>query len=114
MSDFLEDKITNLIKEYLTDEITHCRVRNRSVEDTANILREKYGARVDIERGLSNYAVIMNITLDIFHRLFRFSYMLASTELDRSGLGVPLNDTIPNYYDRVEDVKLPEELFRID
>ena len=112
---FFEDKIMNLVKEHLTDEITRCRIRNLSIGEIAIILRDKYGARVDIESGITNYTTTLSITLDIFHSAIRFGYMVASAELDRSGLAVPLNAyPKPNYYDRVEYVKLPEELFQID
>lgn len=115
MSNFFEDKILELAREYLTDEITRCRIQNLSVREIATILREKYGARVDLEDGFNNYTLTLSITLDIFHHRFRFGYMLASPELDRSGLAVPLNAyPIPNHYDKVEYVKLPKELFQID
>lgn len=113
---FFEDKFMNLVKEYLTDEITRCRIQNLSIVDTANILREKYGVHVNIDSGINNYTTTLTITLDIFHRNIRFAYMVASAELDRSGLAVPLNayPLPPNYYDEVEYVKLPKELFQID
>jgi hypothetical protein len=113
-NNFFEIKMVDLVKEHLTDEITNCRIRNLSIVDIANVLREKYGVRVDIERGMNNYTTTLTITLDIFYRSLRFGFAVIGTEFDRLGPAIPLNEFSYKCDKVVEEVKLPEELFRID